>query len=97
MASNAVRWSKLFGSVKGAVINLIHVQALPGEDFVTYRSFKAHGTQHYVVGYLVRVVNFVLSFGMLPTQPGDEDNIFLFTFNIISLSINTCTMYKVTS
>ena len=31
MASDAARWSRLFGSVRGAVIGMIHVQALPGK------------------------------------------------------------------
>ena len=38
MASNAARWSRLFGSVKGAVIGMIHVQALPGKAFESQES-----------------------------------------------------------
>ena len=32
----AARWSRLFGSVKGAVIGMIHVQALPGKGSETH-------------------------------------------------------------
>ena len=45
MASNAARWSRLFGSVKGAVIGMIHVQALPGKAFESQESTHCMDTK----------------------------------------------------